>query len=248
LLTTLADLYLRTADVDAARRCLRDAEAVQTSVGSLPSWDDVAIDRTGGDLACRAGDYGSAAAAARDALDGDLSLRGRARMWSQLGIASLGLHELDAAWDAFEQEAVAYRALGDEVFQATAEGNLAEIALRRGDVKAAARHQGECLTLALALGVPVIVAFSLIVAARIAADDERWDTAATLHAKAEAILDTTGLALYEEDRRLSDEMLASALAALGDNAFATASELGRALELVDASSLAAEVFAAAARG
>jgi predicted ATPase/class 3 adenylate cyclase len=248
LLTTLGDLYLRVADVEAARHLVDDAAALLATVGALPPWDDVAVERTRGDLACRVGEYGTAVAAARQALGGDLSLRGRARMWSQLGIASLGLGELDAAWDAFEHEADAYRALGDELFQAFAEGNLAEIALRRGDVAGAAGHQHECLTLALALGAPVMVAFSLIVAARIAADGEEWETAATLHAKAEAVLESTGLALYDEDRRLSDEMLAAARDRLGEAAFAAAADDGRALELVAAAASAARVLEQAVGG
>jgi tetratricopeptide (TPR) repeat protein len=248
LLATLAELHLRTADVDSARRVVRDAEAVHASVGSLPVWDDVAIDRIRGELACRAGEYEAAVADAHRALSGDLSRRGQARMWSQLGIASLGLGDLDTAWHAFEQETDAYRALGDEVYQAIAEGNLAEIALRRGDVVGAARHQRECLTLALALGVPAMVAFSLIVAARIAADGEQWNTAAALHAKAEALLETTGLALYDEDRRLSDEMLTRASEALGKAAFAAADDDGRALDVVAASELATEVLDQAGQG
>ncbi|HEX2849053.1 MAG TPA: adenylate/guanylate cyclase domain-containing protein [Acidimicrobiales bacterium] len=248
LLTTLGDVYLRTADVAGARRVLDMAAALEEEVGGLPEWDDVAIERTRGDLACRQGDYRAAVGAAERALAGHVSRRGRARMWSQLGIASLGLGDLATAWKAFEQELAAYRELDDEVFEASAEGNLAEVALRRGDVRAAARHQQSCLTLALALGRPVMVAFSLIIAARIAAGAEQPDVAARLHAQAEAILESTGLALYDEDRRVSDEMLATVRDRMGEDAFRAAEQEGRELGLVRGAALASDVLAGAARG
>lgn len=246
LLTTLADLHLRTGDIPAAQTVLREAEALHRRVGRLPRWDDVALERTRGELAHRVGDHAANAAAARRALAGDISLRGRARMWSQLGIASFALGDVDAGAHAFEEELAAFEALGDELYAASAHGNLAEAALRRQDPATAARHQRACLELGLELGTPVMVAFSLIVAARLAAMGGRWDTATTLHRHAESILAMTGVVLYDDDRRLSDEMLASARAALGPSAFSAAQAAGESLELPAAAALADRVLLDAA--
>jgi tetratricopeptide (TPR) repeat protein len=220
---------------------------VRDAVGALPVWDDVAIERSRGDLACRSGDNETAVAAAKRTLAGDLSVRGRARMSSQLGIAALAVGDLDTAWEAFEGELAAYQRLGDEVFEASAHANLAEAALRRGDRVEAARHQKACLAGALELGAPGMVAFSLIVAARLTAPSGDWETATILHARAEEILHRTGLALYDDDRELSDAMLDAARAHLGDDAYAAALEAGRALELPDAAEIADDVLAAVAR-
>jgi hypothetical protein len=134
--------------------------------------------------------------------------------------------------------------LGDEGFQISAEGNLAEVALRTGDVAAAARHQGVCLELAMEVGASVMVAFSLIVAARIGAGDGAWELATRLHAHAESILDATGVALYDDDLRLSEEMLADARRALGEAAFEAEVASGRALDLASAATLGREVLTA----
>ena len=169
LRTTLADLHLRLGDATAAKLSLAEAEALLHEVGSLPDWDDAAIERTRGDLACRSGDYVSAVDGARRSLAGDLSDAGRARMSNQLGIAAASLGDLDAAAEAFEQELDACRRLGDLAWLSGALSNLAEVELRRGMHAAAARHQRECLALAFELGSTAMVAFSLIVAARLEA-------------------------------------------------------------------------------
>ena len=112
---------------------------------------------------------------------------------------------------------------------------------------AAASHQRACLALALELGAPAMVAFSLIVAARLTATAEHWETATVLHAQAETILDAIGLALYEDDRKLSDAMLEAARSHLGFGAFSDAVAKGRALPVPEATELADEVLALAAQ-
>jgi hypothetical protein len=168
-------------------------------------------------------------------------------MYSQLGIASSLAGKLDTAREALEEELAAYERLGDEVYAASAHGNLAELAIRAGDVTAAATHQRACLTLALALGAPVMIAFSLIVAARITGEDGDWDRATKLHAQAESVLEATGLALYDDDRRVSEAMVGAARRELGERRFAEATEAGRALDLPAAATLADEVLTVAAQ-
>jgi tetratricopeptide (TPR) repeat protein len=243
LLAALAYLYLRGGQLDEAERVVAEAELLRSEVGSVPPWDDVAVERTRGDLAIRLGDSNKAAAAAKEAIGRPISLRGRARMSNQLGIASVALGDLDSALSAFEDEVDAYRQLGDEVYEASAQGNLAETALIRNDYAAAASYQKACCQLALQLGMPVMVAFSLIVAARIAAALGNWLSATELHAQAEVILERTGIVLYESDRRASEEMLGSVRLHLGDDLYQSAQATGRDMGLMAATELAYSVFA-----
>ena len=122
---------------------------------------------------------------------------------------------------------------------------MAELALRRGDWPSAARHQRECLELAAALGQPGMLAYSLNVAARLAvvdadgsstaalrSDVDRWTVAVRLAAKAEALLEESGLSLYEEDRQLTDSLLTTARAALEPDGYAV-ENAGRSADLAD---------------
>ena len=115
-------------------------------------------------------------------------------------------------------------------------------------VAAAAGHQRECLSLAFELGAPGLVAFSLIVAARLEALEERWEEATILHAQAESIIDELGLMLYEGDQRQSDVMLEQAHHALGDARYGAARQAGHALALPQAGAMADHVLAQAFAG
>jgi len=244
LLTTLADLNLHLGNVEAAERAIVEAENLYARVGELPDWDDVAIVRTRGEIAVRKGESERAIASAQRALAGELSLRGRARMSSQLGIAAHEIGDFELAREAFQQEYDAYRALGDEGTQATAAGNLAEVEMGLGHWAEAARHQRTCLEFALEIGAPFLVAFSLIVAARLAETLDDLETAVTLHGQADVLLEKTGFAMYDSDRRVSDEMLKRAEERLGSDAFDAARATGRAMEVTAAAQRADEVFRA----
>ncbi|MET0728882.1 MAG: tetratricopeptide repeat protein [Acidimicrobiales bacterium] len=246
LRTTLADIHLRVGDAPAAEAALKDAEDLLRRVGSLPAWDDVAIERTRGELACRSGDYETARDVATRALAGDLSEPGRARMCNQLGIAAMSLGDIVAAESAFERELEAWRRIGNRRSEASALGNLAEVALRQGIPSLAARRQRDCLALALELGAPAMVAMSLIVASRLLAGEQRWGEATTFHYQAASILDAIGLVLYEDDQRLSDAMLDDARRHLGDGDFRSARAAASAADLPAAAAMADHVLAGSA--
>jgi tetratricopeptide (TPR) repeat protein len=243
LLTALGDLYLRIGQVDPARRLAAEADALRKEVGP-PPWDDAGVERTSGEVAIRTLDLARATAIAEEALARPLSPRGRSRMWNLRGIASYRTGDLEGAAAAFDAELAALVELGHEVFVASAHGNCAEIAMQRGRVAEAAAHQLACLEPALALGQPVQLAFSLIVAARLAATQARWPIATRLQAKADAILGEVGHVLYEDDRRLSDQLLADARAKLGPSTFDQERARGLALDPSAAGELAAEVLRA----
>lgn len=244
LLTRLAHLYLRTGHVDEAQALAEDAAALREDVGA-PEWDDVGVDRTMGEVARRSGDLAGAVKIAKEALQRPLSDRGRSRMYNLLGTTSAALGDLETAYDACASELELNKVVGYEGYIASAHGNLAEVAMRLGDTAAAARHQADCLDLAVAQGSTTMVAFSLIVAARIAGGEGNWAMATPLHAQGEALLEQTGLALYDDDLRESEELLASARASLGDESFAALSNQGQRLRVPDAVLLARTVFSAA---
>lgn len=241
LLTQLAHLHLRVGDVHAAEIALREGSELSSRVGRAP-WDDAGLARTTGEVAMRTGDWATAASIAEDALEQGLSARGRARMWNLLGLARTASGDLRGALVAFEQERAEHQAAGHEAFLTGAEGNLAEIALRLGDTVSAARHQRSCLESAIALGQPALVAYSLIVAARLAGVSGEWPIAARLHAKARAMLDETGQRLYDEDLAAADQLVADARAFLGDEKFTAATVEGFALDALSATALADHVL------
>jgi predicted ATPase/DNA-binding SARP family transcriptional activator len=242
LLATVALLQVRHGDVDAARRTVAEAESVQRTVGGAPEWDQVAVDRAAGEVALRSGDHAAAAEVAQRALDRDLNAAARARMLNLLAIASYFRGDVSRAQAAFTDELAVARELGDEHLMAIAEGNVAELAMRRGDTEAAARHQAVSLDLGLALGRPVAVAYSLIVAARLTADADPG-RAARLHAKAEVVLSDNGHQLYDDDLRASEEMLDRVRRVLGEGEYRRACDDGRSLSLLDAAALAQDAFA-----
>lgn len=244
LLTTLANLQLRVGDAEAAEELVEEARALEDEHGA-PDWDDVAVDRARGEIARRSGDLQGAVEVARAALERPRSDRGKARIYNLLGTTLGAMGDFEASYEACEAELELSRAIGDDRYIASAEGNLAETAMRLGDVEAAAAHQRDCLDLSLTLGSPAMVAFSLIMAARVAGAREDWDTAVRLHAGGEALLVETGLMLYEDDRRESDALLAEARERLGDERFDGARRAGRDLEVTDAAKLADSVLESA---
>ena len=93
-----------------------------------------------------------------------------------------------------------------------------------------------------------MLGFSLIVAARIVAGRGDWATATTLHRQADLILESTGLMLYDDDRRLSDEMLKQAREVLGPDRYADAVAAAEPLDVPAAAALADDVLSAAEAG
>lgn len=148
-------------------------------------------------------------------------------MWNLAGITAIAAGELERAARAFREELALNESLEDIVPIAAGHGNLAEVALRRGERVDAAREQLASLRLALELGLPVMVAYSLIVSARLGIElDAR--AAVELHSNAEQILQETGATLYPADHQLSEAMLDEARGLLGSTAFEAAYQAGAA--------------------
>ena len=225
--------------------CSTSARQLEAEVGP-PEWADAAVERTRGELAIRAGDLEGATATAEQALAGGLSVRGQARMWSLLGVSRYSSGDIDGAAEAFARELDAYEELGHDVNIATAHGNVAEVAMQIGDRLAAARHQLRCLELAEALGLPVMLAYSCILASRMAGQRGEWELAVHLQAGADAGLAATGHELYAADREGVDRFLDAASSELGGEVFDLAVEHGGRLAIGEATRLASGVLSAAA--
>jgi predicted ATPase/class 3 adenylate cyclase len=238
LLTLLADLHLRVGELDAAQALVTQATELRAERGPA-DWDTAGLARTRGELALRRGDPLAAVAEARAALAEPHSDRGRARLQNQLGIALAAAGDMAGAAVAFEEELVAASAAGMETYLATTHGNIAEARLRLGDERSAAAHQAISLELARALGQSVLVAFSMMIAARLT----RAREAAVLQAAADAALAEASYALYEEDAEVRDALMASACEQLGDEDFDRAVAEGLALDHDAAADLAAAVLA-----
>ena len=245
LLTLLADLHLRVGEVEPARRLVAEADELRTAVGAA-SWDDVGVERTLGEIARRSGDLRGAVAIADQTLAGPVSARGRGRMANLRGIALLALGDRREAMASFMEELAAYEQLGFDAQVASANGNVAEVALQLGDLHVAAAHQRSCLLLAIATGQPLMVAYSLMVAARLAATQGHWHAAASFQATADDVLRSTGNELYDTDRAAVDELLDRARRELGPVAFKQATERGRSMALPEAAAAADALFAALA--
>jgi predicted ATPase/class 3 adenylate cyclase len=241
LLAGLADLHLRIGEVGAARSLIDEAAELRQHLGA-PDWDDVGVDRTQGEVARRSGDLTGAVDIAQEALERASTDRGRSRMYNLLGTTSAALGDMTTAYEACTSELDLNKAVGHDAYVASAHGNLAEIAMRLGDVPEAARHQGATLSLAVAQGSTAMVAFSMIMAARIAGQREDWEAAALLHGHGEQLLEQLGLVLYEDDRRESDELVAAARTALGDEAFLQIDTAGRNMSVPEATRQATELF------
>ena len=194
-------------------------------------------------MATRAGRFVEAIKISDTALSRGLSLRGQARMANLSGIARYSSGDLAGAFDAFQRELDIWIELREEALVASAHGNLAEVALHRDDDREAAHHQRACLELAIALGQPAMLAYSCIVAARLAGRRGEWQRAAQLQAAADATLDRIGLTLYDSDRAAAADLVEAARTALGPVTFAAERASGTDLNQLQAARIADEVLA-----
>ncbi len=227
LLALLGDLHLRLDELDEAAAVLDEAAALEARVGA-PGWEPAACTRSRGELAVRRGDAPAAVRLAQAGLAEATSDRERARLSSLLGIARVMTGELEAAVAAFEAELHAATLAGLDRFLVATHGNLAEVHLQLGDETAAMCHQRIALGLAREHR-PTLVAFSLMIAARLQVSHGAPAEAVALQSCADRLLAAAGYVLYEEDRATRSTVLDDARSRLGAAAFAEAVQRGHAL-------------------
>ena len=243
MLTSLADLHLRCVETAKAADLLEQAASLADDVGA-PEWNDAAVDRTRGEILLREGMHGEAILVADLALNRGLSLLGQARMRNLNGIARYEAGDFAAA---FERCRASSRSTNNSGSRRTSPVRTATSPNSRCTSmtsRVAATHQQACLDLALEIGQPVLIAFSAIVAARLAARNGDWVLAVRLQSVAERELAAVSHTMYPADQAESAALRTSATAELGEEA--VAAELGRGAELgvVAAAALAADVFGA----
>jgi hypothetical protein len=134
-----------------------------------------------------------------------------------------------------------------ETFLATTHGNLAEAQLQLGDEAAAAGHQATSLDLARAYGQSVVIAFSMMIAARLTAARGQARQAVVLQSAADEVLAGASYALYDEDADVRAALMSAARSDLGATEFDQAVAEGRGLDNDDAADLAASVLLAVRR-
>ena len=244
LLATLAELQLRTGDDTSAAKNLADAAALAERVGP-PPWNDAVLDRVYGEMANRRGEYATAIRLATDALARDLSLRGQASMWTVLGIARSTGGDYHGGVEALGRALTIYEELDSISHIGVAHSNLAEAAWRLGDHRKAARHQRECLATAITIGQPVVIAYSLFMASRLAGSAGNHEDAVLAQACAEVLVRSAGHELYDDDLKANASMRQRAEAELGAARVVEITQAGGRLDAMEAVELARSIFATA---
>jgi hypothetical protein len=184
----------------------------------------------------------SAAEGLRRELDEPLSVEERANVLSNLGEVLGELHD-PGAIEVLSECLALSRTVGDDGGVGAALASLAEHELRRGDTSSAARHQLEALHLAAEMAIPVLIANSFILGARLAEPVGLGETALRLHAAADVMLAEAGFGLVPSDQALSGAMRERVRLQLGDERYDESTSSGRQLELHAAIELAEDVFA-----
>src|SRR6185369_10435446 len=170
----------------------------------------------------------------------DPSTRADGLWWLSMVRNALGEgDEIALATEAVELS----RESGDYVALVGALCAAAEYALRAEDVVLAATFQQEAMRLSAELKIDVYLAFSFILAARMAQDSAESEEAVELHSAADVILERISFTLMPDDRQLSDEMLTAARGAVGEQRARDLEAQGRALPLDQAVEMADRVFA-----
>jgi len=218
LLTRLADLHTRVGELDAADAMVASAASLQQQVGGCP-WDDVCVERSQGEVLVRRLDFLGAVQLAEATLARTPSRWGQRRMANLLGIASGEVGDVAGATRWFARELELSQEQNFAAGLPSVHANLAEGLLRIGDQRGAAREQLACLTLSMQYGQSMMVAFSAMVAARLAVLAEDWTTGAQLQLAAEQMLDEVGEVLYSSDRAAADELLVVCRSHLGEQKF-----------------------------
>lgn len=204
LLAWTAHLHHRVGDF-STDELLREAEDLVAAVGPEPDWSSGMVGTTRADWFEATGRPDEAIVMAREALERDLPNRGR-RVWLDLLGILLIPDAPDSAVKVLE-EGLALVPSDHRFRMAAFHSNIAEGLMRLGRYTEAAEHQLQALRVGTQLGIPMLVALSLIVAARLSALSTRWPTAVRLYAAADGIIAQSGTTLHPDDVELCNQML-----------------------------------------
>ena len=192
----------------------------------------------------RAGELDAAAAILESAQAGASPLE-LISIVNSLGIVQAESGDLVAALASFENLLARSHDVGALDAEAVATGAVAEISHRAGDMRRAIETTAAAVELSGQSGMRSQHAMALVGAARLMADTGDHLEAVMLHAGADRILVETGQQLFPGDKVLSEQMYASAQAALADQAFESAVALGNSLADLELHERAAAALEAA---
>jgi hypothetical protein len=244
LLTRCATQANNAGNPDFAETLLDDAVALRVALGGEAAWDDVALDHQLGVAAIIRGDSQAALEVAERAATHATTARGRSRAFNLHALVESEFGDSARAQKWFQLSLETDLEMGDINRAMIDYSNLAENALRAGDGPAAAQHQRHALGIAQQLGNELVIAFSGIVSARLAAATGRWADATRLHAHAIITLTRLNCPLYPSDQASSDRFLEEARAALGLDAFTRLNAEGESLAMTGAVALADAILTA----
>jgi tetratricopeptide (TPR) repeat protein len=215
---------------EEASLLLAEAEGLAASVG-VPPWLEGRLEQERGIVELLKGDPRRAREVALDGLERTRSPRGRAYLNELLMIAAVDLGDFEEARIAGEDALELAVGRGDIEAAAMLQSSLAEAAWRAGDRVGAATRQLESLRIGMQLGRGREIAFSLIVAARLAEASDELAYAVRLQSSADAMLDELGTSLYPEDMARRNELMETCLRRLGEQSFEEACRSGAALSV-----------------
>lgn len=206
-LCLMADLALRSDRSERVDHYISEARASSELAGT-PDWDSTCVEKAEGVLALRRDHPDHAVEIARAAIEHSTTPRSRARLLNLIGIASAEHDRVGDAIDALRDELAAEEEAGLELMQCTTRNNLAEALLQAGDMSGAAQHQSDVLDESRSNQDTMLIAFSVLVAARLCLTGGDAGEALVLQTAGTRMLDDAGIALFASDA----QALASAAA------------------------------------
>jgi predicted ATPase/class 3 adenylate cyclase len=205
-LCLMADLALRNEHSERVDHWISEARA-SAELADRPDWDSTCVEKAEGLLALRRDDPERAIEIARSAIEHSTTPRSRARLLNLIGIASAEQDRVDDAIDALRDELAAEEEAGLELMQCTTRNNLAEALLQAGDMEGAAQHQSDVLEESRSNQDATLVAFSVLVAARLCLAGGDAFEALVLQTAGARMLDDAGVVLFASD---ADALVAAA--------------------------------------
>ena len=236
LLATAARLRYRGGDREFGP-LLDAAEALLVEAEPEPPWAEGLVAAMRAFWHSERGDHASAVRVAETIGGSQSAPVARARRYSALGIVKGAAGDAEGAFDAQRLGLAAEEELGAPIEIAIGHNNLAEYALQSGRVQDAAVHQLETLELAEQVGSVVLVAYSLVIASRLAGSAGDWPEAIRLHGAADRWLSESGNALHGRDAEASTALDAEGRRRLGQD-YEPIRRSGDQLSLADAIDLA----------
>ncbi|HEY8559536.1 MAG TPA: winged helix-turn-helix domain-containing protein [Pyrinomonadaceae bacterium] len=158
-----------------------------------------------------------------------------------LGEIARAERDYEAARGFYEEALVLAREASSQYYIAIHTSNLAYTACLLGDYESAVSYTLECLDLTENLGDKRNMGITLSIFGALAVAAGAADKAPVLWGAAQAVFDAIGFKLVKVDHDFNEPYISAARATIGDAAFDAAFEMGRALPLKEAISLARRI-------